>query len=163
MTTNRSLDEITMSFQNSLDNFKDYISCLKTEEIKNEPEDFTRDLVYSTEEYNKTSKGIKHIFMFELFRNEIIGSNEYYNFKSNLHYFDIQVSTGQATIIFIPKLIFHEIVSNEIKVRNALITKVEFKVKLFIGRLQKFKNDFIMSIKNKLLQKSNNPHKFSLF
>ena len=159
VTTNRSLDELnglTISFQNALDNFNDYLSFLKTEEINNGNEDFIRDPIYSTSEYNLSSKGIKKIFIIELFCNEIIGTNEFYNYKNNLNYFDVTISTGQATFIFIPKLVFHEMISHEINVRNALIKKVEFKVKLFTAILLRYKKDFMILIRNKILQKTNN-------
>ena len=159
VTTNRTLDELnglTISFQNALDNFNDYLSFLKTEEINNGNEDFIRDPIYSTSEYNLSSKGIKKIFIIELFCNEIIGTNEFYNYKNNLNYFDVTISTGQATIIFIPKLVFHEMISHEINVRNALIKKVEFKVKLFTAILLRYKKDFMILIRNKILQKTNN-------
>ena len=159
VTTNRTLDELdglTISFQNALDNFNDYLSFLKTEEINNGNEDFIRDPIYSTSEYNLSSKGIKKIFIIELFCNDIIGTNEFYNNKNNLNYFDVKISTGQATIIFIPKLIFHEMISHEINVRNALIKKVEFKVKLFTAILFRYKKDFMRLIRNKILQKANN-------
>ena len=159
VTTNRTLDELnglTISFQNALDNFNDYLSFLKTEEINNGNEDFIRDPIYSTSEYNISSKGIKKIFIIELFCNDIIGTNEFYNNKNNLNYFDVKISTGQATIIFIPKLIFHEMISHEINVRNALIKKVEFKVKLFTAILLRYKKDFMILIRNKILQKTNN-------
>ena len=159
VTTNRTLDELdglTISFQNALDNFNDYLSFLKTEEINNGNEDFIRDPIYSTSEYNISSKGIKKIFIIELFCNDIIGTNEFYNNKNNLNYFDVKISTGQATIIFIPKLIFHEMISHEINVRNALIKKVEFKVKLFTAILFRYKKDFMRLIRNKILQKANN-------
>ena len=159
VTTNRTLDELdglTISFQNALDNFNDYLSFLKTEEINNGNEDFIRDPIYSTSEYNISSKGIKKIFIIELFCNDIIGTNEFYNNKNNLNYFDVKISTGQATIIFIPKLIFHEMISHEINVRNALIKKVEFKVKLFTAILLRYKKDFMRLIRNKILQKANN-------
>ena len=159
VTTNRTLDELdglTISFQNALDNFNDYLSFLKTEEINNGNEDFIRDPIYSTSEYNISSKGIKKIFIIELFCNDIIGTNEFFNNKNNLNYFDVKISTGQATIIFIPKLIFHEMISHEINVRNALIKKVEFKVKLFTAILFRYKKDFMRLIRNKILQKANN-------
>ena len=159
VTTNRTLDELdglTISFQNALDNFNDYLSFLKTEEINNGNEDFIRDPIYSTSEYNISSKGIKKIFIIELFCNDIIGTNEFFNNKNNLNYFDVKISTGQATIIFIPKLIFHEMISFEINVRNALIKKVEFKVKLFTAILFRYKKDFMRLIRNKILQKANN-------
>ena len=159
VTTNRTLDELnglTISFQNALDNFNDYLSFLKTEEINNGNEDFIRDPIYSTSEYNLSSKGIKKIFIIELFCTEIIGTNEFYNYKNNLNYFDVTISTGQATIIFIPKLVFYEMISHEINVRNALIKKVEFKVKLFTAILLRYKKDFMILIRNKILQKTNN-------
>ena len=159
VTTNRTLDELnglTISFQSSLDNFNDYLSFLKTEEINNGKEDYIRDPIYSTSEYNLSSKGIKKIFIIELFCNEIIGTNEYYNYKNNLNYFDVTISNEQAIVIFIPKLIFHEMISHEINVRNALIKKVEFKVKLFTAKLLRYKKDFMIVIRNKILQKANN-------
>ena len=68
--------------------------------------------------------------MIELSSNEIFGTNEFYNYKSNINYFNVIVTSRQAILIFIPKCIFHSIIANEIKIKNALITKVEFNVKL---------------------------------
>ena len=64
--------------------------------------------------------------------------------------------SAQKPIIFIPKLVFHEMISHEINVRNALIKKVEFKVKLFTAILLRYKKDFMILIRNKILQKTNN-------
>ena len=47
-------------------------------------------------------------------------------------------------------------ISHEINVRNALIKKVEFKVKLFTAILFRYKKDFMRLIRNKILQKANN-------
>ena len=102
---------------------------------------------------------MKNILIFELLPNEIIGTNEFYNYKSYFHYFNVSVTTGQAVLIFIPKIIFHEIIAHEIKIKNSLITKVEFKVKLFSGKLQKYKKNLMISIQNKILERQNNKHK----
>ena len=165
ITTERTLDELNgliISFQNSLENFNDYLSSLKINETKYEKEDVIKNPIFSTDEYITASKGIKNISLIELSSYEIFGTNEFYNYKSNFNYFNAIVTSGQAILIFIPKCIFHSIIANEIKIKNALITKVEFNVKLFSGKLQKYKKDIMLTVQNKIFQKEKNKLKILL-
>ncbi len=152
--TVEELNGLMMSFQNSLECFNEYLSILKKEEIeRGEKEDFIRNPIYQSEEYVNSSKGIKHIEMINLSPNEVIGTNEYYNYKNEFHHYSVEVITGQVTVIFIPKIIFHEIVSDDIKIKDEIIKKVELRAKLFIGKIKHFKEELIKDIKYKILNR----------
>ena len=164
VSTERSLEELNglmMSFQYSLEGFNEYLSNLKTEQIEREKEDFIRNPIYQSEEYAQCSKGIKIIDMINLFPNEVIATNEYYNFKSEFYHYSVTITTGQATIIFIPKIIFHQMVSNDLKIREKIIKKVELRAKLFIGKIKNFKEELMKDIKWKMLARENK-HKMKL-
>ena len=153
----RTLEELNglmMSFQYSLECFNEYLSNLKKEEIeKGEKEDFIGNPIYQSEEYAISSKGIKHIEMINLLPNEVIGTNEYYNYRNEFHHYSVEVISEQVTVIFIPKIIFHQIVSDDIKIKDEIIKKVELRAKLFIGKIKHFKEELIKDIKWKILNR----------
>ena len=155
----RTLEELNglmISFQYSLECFNEYLSNLKREEIeKGKKEDFIRNPIYQSEEYVNTSKGIKHIEMINLSPNEVIGTHEYYNYKNEFHHYSVEVINAQVTVIFIPKIIFHEIVSDDIKIKDEIIKKVELRAKLFIGKIKHFKEELIKDIKWKIFNREN--------
>jgi hypothetical protein len=141
-------------FQYSLECFNEYLSNLKKEDIeKGEKEDFIRNPIYQSEEYAISSKGIKHIEMINLLPNEVIGTNEYYNYRNEFHHYSVEVISEQVTVIFIPKIIFHQIVSDDIKIKDEIIKKVELRAKLFIGKIKHFKEELIKDIKWKILNR----------
>ena len=156
--TDKLMNEISgliVSLQYSLDGFSEFLSSLKNENYDNEKDDFITNPVYHTKEYTEMSKGMKRIFLNKIEGREVIGLNECYNFNSQLMNFNIEITSNEATIIFIPKNIFYRIITSDLGVMESLKKIVELRSRLYMGKLKNYKDSLITEINNMIITNKN--------
>ena len=153
VSTSRSYDELNnlmMSLKFSLEKFGEYISSLNTEQIDFDTVTDMSNRILTCNEFLSSSKKKKDIQIATMRRKDVIGMNEYYNYKTLLNNFTVECTSEGATVFFISKEHFNMITSKEPSVRERVSQMVELKVVYFIHTLRRYKEDFIKDIQRRM-------------
>jgi CRP-like cAMP-binding protein len=151
--TERDLDEIgglIMSLEYCLEGYSEHISSLhKGNIINNEEKNRLKNPIYKTKEYLENSKGKKIIEMDVFNEKEILGLNEFYDYKSQFNLFTAECLTD-CIIFYIPKKMMNIIVGKENSVKYHVLNLIELKAKYYIGKLKNYRDNFLKEIGFKL-------------
>ena len=144
----------------SLSGFQDYVTRLTTEEnnekediiIKPDISDYKMNL---TKEKSNTLREIKKYDIMTIPEGSLFGTNEYYDYKTQLYYFSAECMSKDAIIYFLPKKYFYSLLIKEKPIYLALMNTVESKIIYIIGKLKHYIKIFeiIMNKKNKEILK----------
>lgn len=151
--TERNIDEIgglIMSLEYCLEGYSEHISSLhKGNIINNEEKNRLKNPIYKTKEYLENSKGKKIIEMDTFNEKEILGLNEFYDYKSQFNLFTAECLTD-CIIFYLPKKMMNIIVGKENSVKYHVLNLIELKAKYYIGKLKNYRDNFIKEIGFKL-------------
>ena len=151
--TERDLDEIggvIMSLEYCLEGYSELISSLHNENnINTEEKNRLKNPIYKTKEYLENSKGKKTIEMSIFNEKEILGLNEFYDYKSQINLFTAECLTD-CIIFYLPKKMMNIIIEKEMNVKFYVLNLIELKAKYYIGKLKNYRNYFLKEIGFKL-------------
>ena len=154
ITTSRTFDEINslmVSLKSSMDKFGEYISNLGTEKIEFEDMRKTlHDPVFQSSNFLQSSKERRVIPIITMKSRDIIGMNEYYHSVNNLYHFTCECKSNIATVFYLSKEDFINVISKEPSVKARVSQLIESKVTYFIHTLKKYKENFLKEIGSKL-------------
>ena len=154
ITTSRTFDEINslmVSLKSSMDKFGEYISNLGTEKIEFEDMRKTmHDPVFQSNNFLQSSKERRVIPIITMKSRDIIGMNEYYHSVNNLYHFTCECKSDIATVFYLSKEDFTNVISKEPSVKARVSQLIESKVTYFIHTLKKYKENFLKEIGAKL-------------
>jgi hypothetical protein len=105
--------------------------------------------IYKTKEYLENSKGKKTIEMSIFNEKEILGLNEFYDYKSQINLFTAECLTD-CIIFYLPKKMMNIIIEKEMNVKFYVLNLIELKAKYYIGKLKNYRNYFLKEIGFKL-------------
>ena len=178
--TFNELSNTLASLQYSIFNFKDYVAKkFKTIDIINEfnlkyiinshkknikdlKEDEIEQKIFSSNEYFSYFTEINNIDFYTLNVGDVLGLNELYDFKTELYNFNSECVSDEATLFFISKKDFNNIIQMETDIMKNVIQLIDFKIKELIGKINLFKNFHkkvvvkILKIKDKKRMKISN-------
>lgn len=177
--TFNELSNTLVSLQYSIFNFKDYVSkIIKTIDILNEfnlkfivnnsnknivdmNESEIHNKIFSSNEYHNCFKGIYNIDFYTLSDGDILGLNELFDYKTELFNFNAECVSEEATLFFISKKYFNNIIQKESYIMNNVIQLIDLKAKELIGKINLYRNDYkstvinILKYKDKKIKKNN--------
>ena len=139
---NSSMIEITSyisKIKNSLRNFKKFISSLKIFKQYNMTEsEFIKSSIDQSpipteKKALYTSKQYEILTIPEL---SIFGTNELYDYETNLYYFSAECMTKEAVIYYLPKKYYIDLLKKEYPVYVAVAETVEIKAKFIIEKMK---------------------------
>ena len=141
ISVNTSIDEMYNIINNltySLNNFSEYISKKETinqDNSKNQIFNATRELY---ELYSK--KDVYDLVTIKDYN--IIGTNETYDYKTDIYNFMAECLSDSAVLFFFPKSHLDILLKSEKMVFNSFVQLVEFRIKDIIWKLKKYISTF---------------------
>ena len=155
ISVNTSIDEmynIINHLTYSLNNFTEYSSQLKNESI----EENSKNKIYNAnrelfELYSK--KDIYDLITIKDYN--IVGTNETYDYKTDIYNFTAECISDSAVLFFFPKYHLNISLKSEKEILSSFIHLVEFRIKDMIWKLKKYINIFERELKhhkNKILK-----------
>lgn len=146
LTTQSNIDNIGKLLINivfSINSFPEYIPKINSLEIIRE---FNKrhQVLYNREDipYNDYAQ-LKNIPVATYKQYEFIGLNELYDYKTELFNFTAEITSNQATLLFITKNNFSLMMGREASLYNAVIPIVEYKIQYIAGRLRAYNEQCI--------------------
>ena len=140
------IDNLIHKLKHCTDNFKNYVS-----EFKSKGEDFfncnfKKDLlinpILGSSEFISLSNKEKEIFLTTIEKNEIIGFNEFYDYKNGNYLFSVECISKEAEIFFVPNTIVTSLLNSYDIINNKIAIRVEQRAKFFINSLLRQKKQF---------------------
>jgi hypothetical protein len=147
--TNRTINEIDNiihKLKHSTDNFQNYVS-----EFQSKGEDFNKcnfkkDLfinpILGSSEFISLSNKVKEFFLLTIEKNQIIGLNEFYDFRNGNYLFTVECISKEAEIFFVPNTIVTSLLNSYDIINNKIAIIVEQRAKFFINSLLRQKKQF---------------------
>lgn len=169
--TFNELSNTLVSLQYSIFNFKDYVSkIIKTIDILNEfnlkyivnnnnknifdmNESEIHNKIFSSNEYHNCFKGIYNIDFYTLSDGDVLGLNELFDYKTELFNFNAECVSDEATLFFISKKFFNNVIQKENYIMNNVIQLIDLKAKELIGKINLYRNDYKNTVINILKYK----------
>ena len=157
------------NIKNSLKGFKKFISPLK---IFNDPNIDKSELLKPNVDKNTISETnnlyiTKRYDISTIDDFSIFGTNELYDYKTDLYFFTAHCLTKEAIIYFLPKKYFYSLLKRENPVYIAVAETVESKAKLLIEKLKliirNYEKERIRFIKNDQNNEENKMKTFTIF
>ena len=153
ISINTSIDEMhnSMTYLTySLNNFNDYISGFKTDELTQQ--NFQNCLKIQDKEMKYLYSKKDDYDLMTLKEYNIIGTNEAYVHQTELYNFTAECISDSAVLYFFPKMQLNILLSKEKNVYNSYIHLVEFRIKDIIWKMKRHITEFERKIKR---QKNN--------
>ena len=121
------------------------ITNLKDNDIEHE--------ILSSNEYFNYFKQSNYIDFYTLKEGDVLGLNELYDYKTELYNFNAECISNDATLFFISKKDFNNLIQKESYIMYNVIQLIDFKSKSLIGKINLYKNFHknlvIKTLKNK--------------
>ena len=153
ISINTSIDEMhnSMTYLTfSLNNFNDYISGFKTDELTQQ--NFQNCLKIQDKEMKYLYSKKDDYDLMTIKEYNIIGTNEAYVHQTELYNFTAECISDSAVLYFFPKMQLNILLSKEKNVYNSYIHLVEFRIKDIIWKMKRHITEFERKIKR---QKNN--------
>ena len=146
LTTQTNIDNIGKLLVNivfSIRGFPEYIPKINSLEIIRE---FNKrhQVLYNREDipYNDYAE-LKNIPIAKYKKYEFIGLNELYDYKTELFNFTAEITSKEATLLFMTKNNFSLMMGREASLYNAVIPIVEYKIQYIAGKLRAYNEQCI--------------------
>ena len=146
LTTQTNIDNIGKLLVNivfSIRGFPEYIPKINSLEIIKE---FNKrhQVLYNREEipYSDYAE-LKNIPIATYKKYEFIGLNELYDYKTELFNFTAEITSNEATLLFITKNNFSLMMGREASLYNSVIPIVEYKIQYIAGKLRAYNEQCI--------------------
>ena len=142
-----------LNVKNTLKGFKNYIlENKKNNKTKEDEEPITPKIMNDTINLSlEKSAALNEVKKFDILtipQYSIFGTNELYDYKTELYFFSAECQSKEAIIYFLPKNILNSLLAKEKPIYIALADIVQFKVNDIIGKL-KYHIKFFESVMNK--------------
>ena len=145
--TKRTINEINgiiHSLSHSLDDFKNYLSefkCEKDKNLKNDSESISNPVLGSSEFIYLLNQK-KEFFLISIDKNQIIGFNDFYDYKSGNNLFNVECVSEEGEIFFVPNTIVNSLINSYEIIHHKIALRVEERAKYFIENLIRQKEKF---------------------
>ena len=145
--TKRTINEINgiiHSLSHSLDDFKNYLSefkCEKDKKLKNDSESISNPVLGSSEFISLLNQK-KEFFLISIDKNQIIGFNDFYDYKSGNNLFNVECVSDIGEIFFVPNTIANSLINSYEIIHHKIALRVEQRAKYFIRNLIAQKEKF---------------------
>ncbi len=156
--TKRTINEINgiiHSLSHSLDDFKNYLSefkCEKDKNLKNESESISNPVLGSSEFISLLNQK-KEFFLISIDKNQIVGFNDFYDYKSGNNLFNVECVSDIGEIYFVPNTIANSLINSYEIIHHKIALRVEQRAKYFIRNLIAQKEKFEKETEELLRQK----------
>ena len=139
--------------KNTLNGFKKYILEDKTNSNTKEDEEpitpkIMDDTINLSIEKSNALNEVKKFDILTIPQHSIFGTNELYDYKTDLYFFSAECISKEAIAYFLPKNIFYSLLIKEKPIYIAVADMVQFKVNDIIGKL-KYHIKFFESVMNR--------------
>jgi len=109
--------------------------------------------IFSSNEYHNCFKGIYNIDFYTLSDGDVLGLNELFDYKTELFNFNAECVSDEATLFFISKKFFNNVIQKENYIMNNVIQLIDLKAKELIGKINLYRNDYKNTVINILKYK----------
>ena len=145
--TINEIDYIIHSLNHSLDNFHNYISDFKCKTSEKDKKiNFTNknisNPVFSSSEFISLLNKKKDFFLILVEKKQIIGFNDFYDYKSGNNLFNVECVSEEGEIFFVPNTIVNSLINSSEIIHHKIALRVEERAKYFIENLIRQKEKF---------------------
>ena len=145
--TINEIDYIIHSLNHSLDNFNNYISDFKCKTSEKDKKiNFTNknisNPVFSSSEFISLLNKKKDFFLILVEKKQIIGFNDFYDYKSGNNLFNVECVSEEGEIFFVPNTIVNSLINSYEIIHHKIALRVEERAKYFIENLIRQKEKF---------------------
>ena len=149
------LNDLNFTLLHSLDNYSQYITKIKTEQIAID-KNFTEKKRYLKDyyDYNSNTNNImrnpifaekakekSEIFFCTYGKNDILGLGEIFSSKTNINIFTAKCISDEAVLFYLPNEIFNGLISND-KIYKKCAIIIEEKINTLTRCISRYKNIF---------------------
>ena len=144
--------ELIENLKHSLDNFPNYISSfLKKEPSKKFSLNKSENNIFSLRKYKEE----KEITLNIVSGYEILGLNEFYNYKTQYYHLTLEVISNEAEVFFLPKTLSTSLINSFDSLNKKFAELIENKTKFYIKFIQNYLINFENDISNIIKLKNN--------
>ena len=143
--TINEVDNLIFILKHSIDNFNNYVSEFQKEEKINKFNFNQNNIVnpvLGSKEFISMLNKSKEFVITTIEKNQIIGFNEFYNYKNGNNLFTVECISDIAEIFFVPKTIVTSLLNSYDLINNKIAIRVEQRAKFFINTLERQKYFF---------------------
>lgn len=149
LSTKTSLDKLGQLLINviySIKSFSEHIPIFNSLELIEEFNE-KHKLLYTIGDLTlKEFQSIKKLEISTNKKNDILGLNELYDYKTEIFNFTAECKSDEATLIFITKNDFSILMGREISLYNAIVSTVEYKIQYIVGKIRSFSEQTLIAI-----------------
>jgi len=139
------IPQFLLDLKCSLNQFQEYAYNFKIEEIFDYDEElknnYANNPLISSKDYMNIYCKPQEIILTTMKKNEILGLNEFYNYKTKLFNFTAECISDYALLYFLPYKYSYTLLNVQLK--NSVTNYIESRINYFIGKINKFKSDFL--------------------
>ena len=139
------IPQFLLDLKHSLNQFQDYAYNFKIEEIFNYDEElknnYANNPLISSKDYMNIYCKPQEIILTTMKKNEILGLNEFYNYKTKLFNFTAECISEYALLYFLPYKYSYTLLNVQLK--DSVTNFIESRINYFIGKINKFKSNFL--------------------
>lgn len=139
------IPQFLLDLKYSLNQFQEYAYNFKIEEIFNYDEElknnYANNPLISSKDYMNIYCKPQEIILTTMKKNEILGLNEFYNYKTKLFNFTAECVSDYALLYFLPYKYSYTLLNVQLK--DSVTNYIESRINYFIGKINKFKSNFL--------------------
>ena len=139
------IPQFLLDLKYSLNQFQEYAYNFKIEEIFNYDEElknnYANNPLISSKDYMNIYCKPQEIILTTMKKNEILGLNEFYNYKTKLFNFTAECVSDYALLYFLPYKYSYSLLNVQLK--DSVTNYIESRINYFIGKINKFKSNFL--------------------
>ena len=137
------LNEIIYNLIHSLDEFPNYKSDIKSnEKFLNENKNTLNNSVFNSRDFLEKNKEKNEILMSEVNSLQILGLNDFLEYKTKLNLFSVICYSDEADVFFVPTTIESIILNSIDSIRMKAAKLIEQRAKYFIKTLVVYKQNY---------------------
>ena len=139
------IPQFLLDLKYSFNDFKNYYYSFKVGDILNSDKELKKNILgnplFTSKDYSNIFLKPQEIFLTTMKEGEIIGLNEFYNYKTKLFNFSAECISDSAQLFFLPSKYLSTLIN--IHLKNNVIDSIESKLTFFIGKINNFKTNFL--------------------
>ena len=139
------IPQFLLDLKCSLNQFQEYAYNFKIEEIFDYEEElknnYANNPLISSKDYMNIFCKPQEIILTTMKKNEILGLNEFYNYKTKLFNFNAECVSDYALLYFLPYKYSYTLLNVQLK--DSVTNYIETRINYFIGKINKFKSNFL--------------------
>jgi hypothetical protein len=139
------IPQFLLDLKCSLNQFQDYAYNFRIEDIFDYDEElknnYANNPLISSKDYMNIYCKPQEIVLTTMKKNEILGLNEFYNYKTKLFNFTAECASDYALLYFLPYKYSFTLLNVQLK--DSVTNYIESRINYFIGKINKFKSDFL--------------------